>query len=354
MKKLHWIFCTMFFATLTANAQAQTSSKQATKFPKVQSTAPTTTQEQVQKGPSTSRSAQTKAGKEPISIIKSSASVGGTFIRVGWTPSAAVGAFVFLSEEEIEVGFGSDGFPTVSGPFIGAAPRDANEEPEVVFTNLDPSRKYYYAILPMNDENLGNGQVTPYYRVTKTLKRGVHIKATKLEVHDDSDDLSDGEMAFTFLLLPPTIHPKDALMEDLFDFVRWPELSGNEAAGEGYLQVCSGAVLSPSVDLTAFDVGNEVRYAVSGYDDDVDGVYDVGPLPYPFQYTGAFDAHYGEANANFWTLDIDGGSFESSTEESHDYIHMEQFERKLVASAPSNDTTCLEFKVHFTVSVFLS
>ncbi len=296
--------------------------------------------------------ANTKAGKDPISVLKSNATVGGTFIKVGWSASQVVGAFVYLSEDPIELSYDTEGFPNPSGPYLHATTVDENQGTEVVFTDLNPDRKYFYAILPHNDSSLGNGQVITHYRVAKTLKRSVSIETTILEVVDDSDDLSDGEMAFTFLLMPATIHPKEAGITDLFDFVRLPGLSGNEGAGEGYLCVSSGEILTPSIILKADDVGDKIRFAVSGYDDDVSGVYDVLPLPYPFEYTGAYDTHHGEANANFWTIDIDGGTFETIADDSKDFSSMEKFELKLKAAAPENDITCLEFKVHFTVSVF--
>jgi hypothetical protein len=297
---------------------------------------------------------KSKAGEAPLFIDRSTSIEGGTFVKVSWTPSAAVGAFVVISEEEVVVGYDESGFLTTSVPCVHKTHRQADETPEVVFPNLDPDRKYFYAILPMNDSNLGNGLVIPHYRTTKTMQRHVYIKVTKLEVIDDSDDLSDGEMAFTFQLLPSELHPKEAEIADFFDAIRWPELSGNEGAGEGYLNVCSGASLNPSVDLYASNVGDSIRLAVSAFDDDVSGVYDVSAMPEAFEYTGAFNEHFGEANAGFWTLDIDGGTYETDTDEPDDYMHMEQFEYNLSANVPENDITCLEFKVHFTVSVYYS
>jgi hypothetical protein len=204
----------------------------------------------------------------------------------------------------------------------------------------------------MNDPGLGNGLVIPHYRTAKTLNRGVSVKATKIHLIDDSDDFSDGDVAFSFQLLPPAIHPKDADPAVLHDAKRWPALSGNEQVGEGYMTLCSGATANPNVELKGFSVGDQVRYAISCYDDDVDGVYDVSHFPTETEYTGVFNVDHGEANSGFWTLDIEGGTFETTTDDDEDYENMEQFSRQVVKQVPENDITCLEYKVCLTISIF--
>lgn len=295
---------------------------------------------------------RTKAGDLPISVDRSEAQAGGTFLNVSWTLSQPVGAYIVLCEDsEFEIGYDESGFIDITGPCLYKAFRGADEDPQVLFPNLDPNRKYTYAILPENDLAFGNGQVIPHYRTAKTLQRKVHLKVTQVDVIDDSDDFSDGELAFSFQLLPSQIHPEDAQISDFFDAVRWPDLSGNEGAGEGYLNVCSGQTLYPSVHLNALDVGDAIAFAVSVYDDDVDGVYDVTQIPEATDYLGAFDAHHGEGNSSFWILKVDGGTFESETEDIDDFSNMEKFQYKLVAKVSENEFSCLEYKVHFTVSV---
>ncbi len=343
LQSIFWIATAVYGGAAPPDDRAKIQSTQIQSIGTVQQT----------RGVEDTLSRRTKAGDSPISVDRSEASTGGTFIKVSWTLSAPVGAYIVLSEDsEIEIGYDESGFIHTSGPCIHKAFRGWDQTQQVVFTNLDPNRKYTYAILPENDPVWGNGQVIPHYRVTKTLQRTVQLKVTELDIIDDSDDFSDGDLAFSFQLLPPQIDPETAQITDLFDAVRWPQLTGSEGAGEGYWTACSGATLYPTVKLKGANVGDAITFAVSAYDDDVDGVYDVTQIPQASDYLGAFDAHHGEGNSSFWILDIDGGTFESDTEDLEDFVHMEQFVYKLVATVPDNVITCLEYKVHFTVSVF--
>jgi hypothetical protein len=306
---------------------------------------------------------EVRSSKEATGVLKESAEVGGTFIRVGWTLSAPVGAYVFLSEKPIKVGYDDEGWLDIEGEHLYIGTRDSDEDPSITFTNLDQDRTYYIAYLPHSHPDFGAGKVIPTYRTATTLQRNLTVKVMKVELIDDSDDLSAGDVAFSFQLMPTSILPKEITSNaDVFDSLRYPEIISdvylnNDYPGGPYLHIDSGETIPILQTMKVQNIGDSIRIAASCYDDDVSlgGVYDVSHIPTSsIDYLSTFDADHGEANSSHWVFDIDGGSFEADLDSSHPPAELEQFNFSSTRTVYESSESCLCYKVTFKFSISYS
>lgn len=132
-------------------------------------------------------------------------------------------------------------FPLMTGP------RTVHE---VTVTNLRPGRDHWVAILPKGKQI--TKQRLPATTKLTTLHRRVHVAFEQIEMIDDSDDLSDGEFEFDFLVLS-----KQTVVSRKDRAVR--------------ASIGSGASKAISVILDAAFDDDEIRLGVTGVDSDGDG-----------------------------------------------------------------------------------
>jgi hypothetical protein len=291
-----------------------------------------------------------KLVQKPVTIRDLRGESGGTFVKLKWSRSHLCGDYGFISEQPIEVGYEEEKNLYISGPTVHSAVIGKDEEPEVVFPQLKPDRTYYCAILPTiysSDSNLGieNAIVVPVYFEIRTMKRNVSLTVESILVIDDSDDLSDGDLAFTFQIAKPYVAISSADPDEFLDVARYPS--------SNCVHVDSGETVYPDKKLTALDVNDELKFAISCFDDD-DDIFTASGAPlvvHDYQYLGTFDNNMGESNSKVWTLDVSGGTYESEPNvlseypQWYDYWQMETKVATFVRVVTASDESDLSYVV---------
>lgn len=354
------LFATSLFAAAADNTRPSTQTNQPPiarpNVPKIELPVSNT----VSKVPSSllgkTKDLAEKIVQKPVKISNLRGESGGTFVKLKWDRSHIVGVYVFISEEPIEVGYGDDKIPHSSAPSVYLTPIDKAEEQEVVFPQLKPNRKYYCAVLPdihSSDSYSGytdyvhspNTVVVPDYFEIRTMKRNVRLTVDSIYVVDDSDSMSDGDLAFSFQIAKPNVAISSADPDEFLDVARYPN--------SGCVHVGSGETVYPDRLLTAFDVKDELKFAVSCFDDDDDVFTASGTalVVHDYQYLGTFDNNMGEANSKVWTLDVSGGTYESDPNvlpeypQWFDYWQMETKHETFMRVVTGSDESDLSYAV---------
>ncbi len=301
--------------------------------------------------------------QEPVKAFDVKGESGGTFVKLRWTRTHYVGDYVFISEQPIEVGYEDDGSLYSSGPTVHLGNVSKEDYPEIVLPQLKPDRKYYCAVLPdvtSSDSysdyyvHTPNTVVVPAYFEIRTMKRNVLLTVEKISVSDDSDGLSDGDLAFSFQIARPNIAISTADPDDFLDDARYPS--------SGSIQVGSGESVFPNKQLLALNVKDELKFAISCMDDDDDAFTPSGGglSLHSYTYLGTFNNNLAEANSKVWTLDVSGGTYESEPNvlpeypQWFDYWQMETKHTTFIRSVVGNDESDLSYVVTIKASIYYS
>jgi len=138
-------------------------------------------------------------------------------------------------------------FATVVGfPIINLAKQT---DYSAKYMNLAPATLYHYIVRAKDAQG-------KYYKKTgafTTLKRVVKVNFTKIEIVDDSDDLSEGDLGFGFC-----VHKSSPL-----------SYSGG---------FDTGATFDPNAHFTIKDAPETMKLRVAGFDDDNVEVIPIGPF----------------------------------------------------------------------------
>jgi hypothetical protein len=298
----------------------------------------------------------------PIEVFKETSDIGGTYLHLNYKLTAPVQSWAVLAKEPI-VGLveTENGFDSLT-EIIDAMPAGPDAH-EVAFFNLEPDTKYYYAILPQIMNGYGEAGVVQHHRTFTTKKRDVTIELYRVDVLDDSDDLSDGDLRFAFQLASENY--AIGTVNDPIDLLG----AASYPASEGFTVIGSDESKDLEIFFSAHDVGDAVKLALSCVDDDDDSsevefwkwlltglppYFGVDDTIYDFSSTSFFgiaDDDCFETNSQVFKLDIDGKTFETV---APTFAENEQFTFNTGLKVNENDTSCLEYVIQVKVSVSYS
>ncbi|MGI9534776.1 MAG: fibronectin type III domain-containing protein [Thermodesulfobacteriota bacterium] len=177
----------------------------------------------------------------------------GTYAKIRFNTNFNTSPFVMVSENEPN---GNTLSSKASNPQVPAfnpddivdsslTPRGKNHS--VRLDNLKPNTTYHYSIVSYDSE--GTNWYKRHYGKFRTLERIVLIDLTEINMIDDSDDLSDGEFVFDFIINKKLIT----------DFGKSIEIDPFGSGDTKYIAITSKFTQNDS---------DSVEIRVSGWDDD--------------------------------------------------------------------------------------
>ncbi|MFK7735353.1 MAG: hypothetical protein AB8B50_04945 [Pirellulaceae bacterium] len=209
---------------------------------------------------------------------------------------------------------------------------------QLLVTDLEADTLYYYVLF---FHSFGQSP-QPKMGTFRTKVRQTSVLVTSAKVLDDSDDLSKGEMAFTFQLFNGS--QDHTVNGTSLDFVHDPERGGYHHLGTGSEYAPYGAVLQSG------GVEEQIKLAISVLEDDTDEypftLDRVGHGIIPDQFRGIGCDDNFEWNSSVWTLPLGTGTYVSPGDT------LEEQERSVTKhelTIHGNDTTCLSVQFKATV-----